>query len=202
MRDFIDGALTQYMKYMEKYRISVGSKLHFEWKALIMCLYLAVLPAGRKHFASPEELLQYLEDLLFGYYAEVDSEREGFVNLTGYMLLESSISCFSVYSLFIYMHMEESGDRHAFYRTMIELPFLHECIWGRKDQRPGEIALRYLSDDLNSEAAGSTKNVTKQNGKEIRKIFRQYVKLKKYDENVTYMEITKAESDVVEAYFM
>lgn len=202
MREFIDSALTQYMKYMKKYGINTGTILHLEWKPLIMCLYLAVLPASRQKFAGPEELLQYLETFLTMYYAEEDEEREGFVNLTGYMLVESSISCFSIYSLFIYMNMEESKDRRVFYKTMIELLFRYECIWGEREQRPGEVAKKYLSDESKSGTVIGTKKITGQNSGEIRKTFREYVKLKRYEENVTFMEIVQAETDVVEAYFM
>lgn len=202
MREFIDGALTQYVNYMEKYGVNGGTKLHLEWKPLIMCLYLAVLPAGRQKFAGPEELLRYLETFLTMYYAEEDEEREGFVNLTGYMLVESSISCFSIYSLFIYMNMEELKDRQVFYRTMIELLFRYECIWGGREQRPGAVAQKYLSDELKSETVSSTTKTIGQNSGEIRKTFREYVKLKRYEENVKHMEIAQAETDVVEAYFM
>lgn len=202
MRELIDSALTQYVKYMEKYGVNRGRKLHLEWKTLIMCLYLAVLPAGRQMFAGPEELLRYLETFLMRYYAEEDEEREGFVNLTGYMLLESGISCFSIYSLFIYMNMEESKDRQIFCRTMIELLFRYECIWGGREQRPGVVAQKYLSDELKAETASSTTKTVEQNSEEIRKTFREYVKLKRYEENVKYMEIAQAETDIVEAYFM
>ena len=201
MREFVDSALTQYSEYVEKYRGSVGGKLFFEWKALVICLFLAVLPEGRKQFNSAGELLQYLEDLLLGYYAEA-GEEEGIVSVTGYMLLESSISCFSVYSLYIYMHMEHSGERKTFYRTMIELPFRHECAWGEKNDIPSDIARSYLSEDLDMETESGMKNIREQNGKTVRKTFRRFVRLKKYDENMNDMEIVKAESNAVEAFFL
>lgn len=201
MREFVDSALTQYLKYVKKYRGSVGGKILFEWKALIICLFLAVLSEGRKQFKSAGELLQYLEDLLLGYYAE-DGERKGTVSVTGYELLNSSISCFSVYSLYIYMHMEDSDERKIFYRTMIELPFRHECAWGEKNDIPSGIARKYLSDDFDMKTEGSMKTLREQSGKTVRKAFRRFVRLKKYEENMNDMEIVKAESNVVEAYFM
>lgn len=201
MREFVDSALTQYRYYMEQYRISWQEALYFEWNALIISLFLAVQNEGRKMFGSAEELLQYLEELL-GYYADPDREKEGFVKVTGYTLSGSAISCFSVYSLFVYMHLEDPEERKEFYRTMIWLLFRHECSWEQGDSEPGELARKYLGDALQAEIKENPGNAGKRNGNKIRKEFRRFIRLQCYEKNVNEMEIVKAESSVVEAYFL
>lgn len=203
MRKYIDSVLTKYIEYMEKYDHNPDAEIVVEWDALIICLYLAVLPVCGKAFKSSDELLGYLEEFMHSYYAEEDKERSGMVRVTGYMFCEESgISCFSIYSLYVYTLMREADDKECFYRTMILFPFLRECSWGTDSHALSSTVQKYLSGHPDIIYDPQTGQGDIQNSREFRDLFGSFIRLWRYDQNVSAMEITNAESESVEAYFM
>lgn len=203
MRDYIDSMLTQYVRYVEKYNYEPAAKIVVEWDALIMCLYLSVLSVSRNRFESSDQLLDYLEEFMRSYYAEEDQEKSSMVSVTGYMLCErSGISCFSIYSLYVYTMMTEENDKERFYRTMILFPFLHECSWGTGGRALSSTVQKYLHGYPDIIYNPGINKGVKQNSSEFRQLFNRFVRLWNYRGNVNQMEITKVENESTEAYFM
>lgn len=203
LKEWIDKALSAYYMYAGRLRIDIGEELFFKWEALVMCLFMA-LPAGvkkeyyRKNY-SMERLLDEMEQLLKLFYVRKAGDQVG---ISGYTVYSRPISCFSIYSLLIYMFMKDASEREEFYRIMIICPFCYEAVNG---EIPAEvcssvldrmkISYRFYEQSLN-------KKCFLRSGKMVEEQVKKIVELNKYIENVDLMECEEYKDKIVEGYFL
>lgn len=213
MKDSIDRILSGYRQYLVDYGIDTESdnKLLVEWDALIMCFYIALPLELKKKYRDNggfmETLLSDMEEFLKYCYLREQEGRDGKIVISGYTLHPKSeaVSCFSVYSLFLYSFMEPSEKRDSFYKTMIVYPFCYECVQGvltaedcGKLMEKMDIHLRYCGETFNR-----SKFAQEKNGKMIEKTVDMFIRENHYnDTSMKQMEIDLFRSHITEASFL